>query len=183
MIRSLAAASLAIVIAGVAPIVSANGVSGATTHLQAAGIGDQCLVGTWHDRGGLSSTLWKDQKVVMHFKGGDIDHIFATGTDSNNWKPSKPLYGTSQGYRLKETIRGINSLKFHKIGKGKLLVDEQGWSVNSTNKYVYRGQHSTGYLNQTGHAIQYYRCTARKLTWLTKKGKVTGTETRVSHTP
>lgn len=141
---------------------------------------DHCLVGTWHDNRGLSSTQWDGQKVVMHMRGGDIDHIASNGHDHDSWMHAKPEYGTYQGYRLKEVVRGHNLLVFRKTGTGRMRATERGWSSGSTNRYVYRGQHSTGYLNQSGHSTVRYRCTAKKLTWLTKKGTVSGTETRIS---
>lgn len=169
-------------IAVTAPLSSAQAAS-RPAHVAGVSVGDSCLVGTWHDNQGFFSTLWNGQKVKLHGGGGDIDHISADGTDHDNWMHSKPSYGTYQGYRLKETVRGHNLLRFHKVAAHKLRNVELGWSSGSTNKYVYRGSHYTGYLNQSGTSASYYRCNATTLTWTTKKGKVLGTETRLSRTP
>jgi hypothetical protein len=149
-------------------------------------VGDPCLIGTWHDNAGTTSTLWNHKKVVMHAGGADIDHINAAGIDHDNWRRSKRLVGTSAGYKLVEHIRGVNTEKMVASGsddKRKLKVTEQGWAKHSTNKYIYNGHHYTGYLNQSGHSTARYRCTAKTLTWLTHKGKVRGTETRTSRKP
>lgn len=141
---------------------------------------DSCLVGTWHDHAGPSSTRWNGHLVKMHYRGGDIDHIARSGVDHDNWVHAKRSVGTYQGSQLTELIRGHNLLTFKQAGKGRLHVTEDGWSNDSTNTYVYQGQHSTGILNPSGHWTDYYRCTAHKLSWLSRSGKVLSTETRRS---
>lgn len=148
-------------------------------------VGDKCLIGTWHDNPGRTSTIWNGQKVPMRAGGGDVDHIAANGIDHDNWHKSKPNVGTYAGHRLTERIRGVNSQQLTATGHGHtrtLKIVELGWTSNSTNKYVYRGHHSTGYLNQTGTFKVRYRCSATTLRYI-KKGKVVGTETRLSSKP
>jgi len=179
MLKSLAATGIVTVLLAMS---APAAIAGSSRSEEAGSSIPKCLVGTWHDNAGTTSTEWDGHRVTMHAGGGDVDHITAKGVDHDNWYKSKPAYGTYQGSRLKETIRGINKITFT-VSKGKIHVTEDGWNSKATNKYVYRGQHSTGYLNQTGHSTVRYRCTAKKLTYLNKKGKVTGTETRKSRKP
>jgi hypothetical protein len=64
-----------------------------------------------------------------------------------------------------------------------LTLTERGWTATSTNRYVYRGHHSSGYLNQTGVHVVRYRCSSTTLTLLGPKGHVIGRETRLSDKP
>jgi hypothetical protein len=146
-------------------------------------IGDACLIGTWHDNPGRTTTTWNSQKVKMHYRGGDIDHISASGLDSDNWRHAKKAVGTAQGYKLVQQISGVNHLKFKVIRHGVLRTTELGWAKHSKNIYHYQGQRYVGYLTQSGHHKQYYSCTAHTLSWKTKKGKVLETETRRSKKP
>lgn len=142
-----------------------------------------CLVGAWRDGHEQESTTWDGTKVRMHYSGGDVDHFFARGVDHDSWMHAKVLQGTYKGHRLTETIRGHLTEQLHRTGANRLRVTGGSWSKGSTNTYVYEGQHSTGYLNAITPFTVHFRCTAKRLTYLSKKGKVTGTETRISRTP
>jgi len=149
-------------------------------------IGDKCLIGTWLDNHGRTTTKFDGVNVVMHAGGGDVDHITATGIDHSNWMKSQPLVGKYRGFPLTETIRGTNKQLLHasKVGHHlELTVTERGWSAGSTNTYVYRHHHRPGYLNKIGVHTYRFRCTATTLTWMGPKGHVIGTETRQSRTP
>jgi hypothetical protein len=149
-------------------------------------IGDSCLVGTWQDSHGRSSTRWNGHRVEMRAGGGDVDHISASGIDHDDWSQSRPLVGHYLGHKLTEKVRGHNTQLIHSATKHhhlQMTVTEQGWTAHSSNRYVYRGKHSKGYLNQTGVHVIRYRCTSTTLTLLGPKGHVTGHETRLSDTP
>ncbi|HEX3824082.1 MAG TPA: hypothetical protein VHV79_06435 [Mycobacteriales bacterium] len=181
-IATLGAASL--VGLGAPSVFAMTAVSGAAGAASAAPkVGDSCLIGTWHDNASKTTTQWNGKTVKMHTKGGDIDHIRASGVDHDSWAKAKPLYGTVSGHKLTEVIRGHNLL--HLLAKPhahRVIYTEDGWTPKSTNRYVYRGDHSKGYLNQTGSYASPYRCTAKKLTFL-REGKVVDTETRLSTKP
>jgi hypothetical protein len=148
-------------------------------------IGDRCLIGTWHDNHGVTSTLFGGRQVRMHARGGDIDHISGSGIDHDNWRKSKPVVGHLGGHKLTERIRGVNRMRLHaarKHGKRTLTVTELGWSKASTNRYVYKGKHTTGYLNPNATSILRYRCTATTLTFR-RHHTVVSTETRLSRKP
>jgi hypothetical protein len=149
-------------------------------------IGDSCLVGTWRDEGGKTSTLWDGTKVPMHYHGGDVDHIKSNGHDHDNWKNAKKLTGHVNGSKLTEHIHGKNTVRFSTSGHGhkaSVTEKEKGWSNGSTNKYHYRGKHVKGYLSQTGSSTVHYTCTSKKWKTYNKKGKVVGTEKRLSNKP
>jgi hypothetical protein len=133
-----------------------------------------------------TSTKWNGTTVVMHAGGGDVDHITKSGIDHDSWAKSAPLVGRFRGHPLTETVRGVNKLSIH-AGKvahhASLTMTELGWTSTSTNRYVYRGHHSKGYLNQTGVHIVRYRCSSTTLTFLGHRGHVIGTETRLSDKP
>jgi hypothetical protein len=171
-------AALAALLVGGLPAGAAGGTPG-----KQPALGDACLVGTWHDNPGQTTTTWNSQKVKMHYRGGDIDHIAASGLDSDNWRHAKKAVGTAAGYKLVEQVSGVNHLKFKVIRKGVLRTTEKGWSSHSKNIYHYQGQRYVGYLKQSGHHKQHYSCTAHTLTFKTKKGKVLETETRTSKKP
>lgn len=166
-------------------MVALPGLPGAGGAARPAGpkIGDRCLVGTWRDRGGVTSTTVDKTRVRLTYHGGDVDHIHATGWDHDSWTHSKPLVGRYKGHRIEQRIRGHNLLRLRVVGGHKLRTTEKGWSKGSTSRYVYRGHHLTGTLPQHGHYVQRFRCTAKTLTFLTSKGKVVSTETRVSRRP
>jgi hypothetical protein len=148
-------------------------------------IGDNCLIGTWQAGRGVASTLYRGETVRMHFRGGDIDHISGSGVDHDNWKHAKPAVGRLHGHNLVEQVRGVNRTRLRAArhhGTHTLSVTERGWSRSSTNRFVYRGKHSRGYLRQSGTSTVNYRCTARKLT-LRRHGKVIERETRLSRKP
>jgi hypothetical protein len=149
-------------------------------------VGDSCLVGTWHDNHGKTSTRWNGHQVAMRAGGGDVDHISASGIDHDNWAKSLPIVGTYLGHRLTEKVRGENTqlIHAHTVNHHAVItVTERGWSAKSSNRYVYRGKHSTGYLNQTGVHTYRYRCTATRLILMGPKGHVSGSETRLSTSP
>jgi hypothetical protein len=155
-----------------------------TSGASAAGIGDSCLVGTWRDGEGHSSIRWDGHLVAMHGGEGDIDHVSADGTDEDTWGTrSKSLYGRYKGHTLKETFRGHNTLTIHATKHGhRISVTEDGWSAGSTNKYVYEGRTSSGYLSQHGTNYYNYICTASKFKWRYKHHTV-DSETRISRIP
>jgi hypothetical protein len=176
----LTASATALVLAGL-PATTAD----AALATSSPRIGDGCLVGTWHDKAGRTSTLWQGHRVPMRAGGGDIDHIAGNGIDHDNWRKSKPIVGHYAGHRLTERIRGVHKQRLTATGhghSGTLTIVNRGWSAHSTNTYVYRGHHSTGYLNQSGSVTVRYRCNATTLR-LIKKGKVVGTENRLSRKP
>jgi hypothetical protein len=155
----------------------------APAHASRTSVGDRCLIGTWHDNHNRTSTRMNGKRVVMHAGGGDVDHIAASGVDHDSWADSLPLVGRYLHHPLTEQVRGENTQLIHSSRKHHHLVmtvTEQGWSVHSTNRYTYRGKHFSGYLNQSGVHTYRFRCTATTLTFLGPKGKVTGTETRLS---
>jgi hypothetical protein len=50
-------------------------------------IGDACLVGSWRDGPRATSATYNGTKVPTHTDGGDVDHIFASGTDEDDFGP------------------------------------------------------------------------------------------------
>jgi hypothetical protein len=150
-------------------------------------LGNSCLVGTWHDRAGLTSTQWAGNVVTLHSGGGDVDHIAANGLDTDNFAHFKPASGTYRHHRLTERVRGVNTQRLAASGHGKnatIRIIEKGWSTSSSLHLTYRGHTTKGYLNGPGvtHKL-HYTCTATTLTYLGSKGKVLGTETRTSRKP
>jgi len=179
------------VVAGLAGLTLAGlpAPSATATDAHRPAVGDRCLIGTWHDNANLTSTRWNGTHVVMRAGGGDVEHVFASGVDRDNWQKSKPLVGTVKGHRLVEKVRGLNTMVWRASGRvgsrkpAKLTQIELGWSASSTNRYVYRGKHSNGYLNQKGRYPFRYTCTSTTLTFYGKKGRSKGTETRISRKP
>jgi hypothetical protein len=148
-----------------------------------AKLANSCLVGSWHDNGGRTTTRFEGHRVVMRARGGDIDHITATGHDTDAWAGSKPAVGTFRGHRLVETITGHNSLLLSAKGK-KLTYTEKGWTAGSKNRYVYQGKKSKGYFNPFGTVFTAkYTCSATRLRFFGPKGRPVGSETRLSSTP
>jgi hypothetical protein len=150
-------------------------------------LGNSCLVGTWRDNPGLTSTQWNGTVVGLHAGGGDVDHIAATGLDQDNFAKAKPAVGTYRHHPLTQTIHGLNTQRLAATGSGKhatIRFIEKGWSAGSSIRFTYRGHHSTGYLNGAGVSHHYhYTCTAKTLTFTGHKGNVIGTETRLSRKP
>jgi hypothetical protein len=150
-------------------------------------LGNSCLVGTWRDNPGLTSTQWNGTVVGLHAGGGDIDHIAATGLDQDNFAKAKPAVGTYRHHRLTMTVHGLNTQRLAATGSGAhatIRFIEKGWSAASSIHFTYRGHHSTGYLNGAGVSHHYhYTCTAKTLTFTGHKGNVIGTETRLSRKP
>jgi hypothetical protein len=150
---------------------------------KAPAVGDSCLVGTWHDNGGKTTTQWNGKTVKMRTGGGDVDHISASGIDHASWATSKVEVGKVRGHRLTERIRGHNKVRILANPHAHTVVyTELGWTPKSSNRYVYLGKHSKGYLNQTGKFTTHYHCSATKLIFRSK-GKAVDTETRLSTKP
>ena len=154
------------------------------THRPAATpLAHSCLVGTWRDGKEHFSINWHGHIVAMHGGAGDVDHIFATGKDYDTWSKARPFYGSYQGHKLKEVIRGHNTLVISKIANSrKLLVKETGWGAGATNTYTYEGQVSQGDLKQSGRTKYTFLCTAHKLIWR-RGGHTVDTETRIRRKP
>lgn len=149
-------------------------------------IGDSCLVGSWRDNGGLASTTYNGISVAMSGGGGDADHIAASGTDTDVYGPDAlPRYGTYNGSTLEQELQGeeIVTLRANPH-KHQLTAVYHGWSVGSTNRYLYQGSTSNGVFNKpnTTPVTYGYRCAATTLTWL-YQGLVHDTEARISTTP
>jgi hypothetical protein len=149
-------------------------------------IGDACLVGSWSDNGGHSVTEFDDTTVAMTGGAGDIDHIAASGTDTDTFGPDAfPNYGTYNGNTLEQEFQGEQVIKLHaNPAKHQLTAVYTGWTVGSTSEYIYQGSTTDGVFNKpsTTPTIYSYSCTATTLTWA-YHGKVTDTETRLSDTP
>jgi hypothetical protein len=177
--RRLPSVAVAIIVMSVSSAFVVSPAGGSTGSAKIA----HCLVGTWRDGHEQESTLWAGHKVKMHYSGGDVDHFFAKGVDKDTWAHSHVQHGKYAGSTLSETIRGKLTEHLQMTGKGRLRVTSGAWSKSSTNTYVYRGQHSVGYLNSVTAYTVRFRCTAKKLTYLNKKGKVVGSETRISRKP
>jgi hypothetical protein len=183
---------VAIATAGLAAI-GLPAATGATTlatnpHALAAPppLGNTCLVGTWHDNGGWTSTQWNGSQVSLQAGGGDVDHIASTGLDTDSFAKAKPAVGTYRKHRLTQRVHGTNSLQLRATGHGKhakLRYVEKGWTAASSIHFAYHGHHTTGYLSQEGVHSYHYTCTAKKLTIFGHKGNVLETETRTSRKP
>ena len=154
------------------------------THRPAATpLAHSCLVGTWRDGKEHFSINWHGHKVAMNGGAGNVDHIFASGEDHDTWNKARPFYGNYQGHKLKEIIRGHNTLAISKVANSrKLLLKETGWDAGATNTYTYEGQKSQRYLKQSGGSQYIFRCTAHKLIWR-QSGHTVDTENRISRKP
>lgn len=118
----------------------------------------------------------------MYGGAGNIDHIFPTGIDRDSWESAMPLYGSYQGHRLREVIRGYSTLSLVRtVRSNAMQIVEDGWSAGSTNTYAYEGKSSLGYFNKHGAITSYFRCTPHRLKWRTD-GSV-NTEIRISRQP
>jgi len=178
----LLAALVIALAAGIGVVVNDAIKSGAAG--QPAALGDSCLVGTWRDGAGSSSTTWDGHYVALRGGGGDIDHISANGTDEDTWGArAKPLYGIYQGHTLKEILHGQNILAIHVTRPGHLSVTESGWSAGSTDKFIYEGRAYPASLDRRGGKNYYaYECTRHKFKWRVKNRTV-DREARISGTP
>jgi hypothetical protein len=187
MARSAWRLSLLAGITGLAVVAFPLGGASGRPHArsQRPAVGDTCLIGTWHADREVSQTNYNGTMVTMRSRGGDVDHIGKSGIDRDNWKHSTPAVGRLQHHRLTERIRGVNRSRLRVArhqGKRILTITELGWSKGSSNRFVYRGKHSRGYLSQNGSTRVRYRCTATRLTVL-RHGKVVVIETRLSRKP
>jgi hypothetical protein len=117
---------------------------------------------------------------------GNVDHITASGTDTDVYGPtSLPFYGTYNGSTLEEALQGEDVLSVHANPRTHRITKvDHGWTVGSTTKYIYQGSTITGTFNKpdTTPTTFSYSCTATTLTWA-YKGKVEDTESRVSNNP
>jgi hypothetical protein len=149
-------------------------------------IGDACLVGTWQDRGYHTTTTYNGATVQLSGGSGNVDHVTASGTDTDVYGPtSLPFYGTADGSTLEEAIQGEDIFSLHANPRNHQVVKvDQGWTVGSTVKYVYQGSTTTGTFNKPDSTPTAfgYRCTASTLTWI-YQGKVSDVESRVSNQP
>jgi hypothetical protein len=149
-------------------------------------IGDACLVGTWRDDGGHSTATYDGTTVQMTGEAGNVDHIAASGTDTDIFGPDTfPEYGTYNGNTLEVELQGEQMLTIHaNPRKHELTYVNMGWTVGSSSKYVYQGSTTSGTFNKpsTAPVTEGYRCTATTFTWLLH-GKVVDTETRLSTKP
>ena len=171
----------AVLIAAIA-IVANNGTS---LLRPSATVGDSCLVGTWQDGSGNTSSTFDGVKVTMHGGGGDIDHISSNGNDQDAWGSGvKPFYGTYRGHTLKQIMRGENVTTISASPRNHTVsVKQDGWSSGSTNTFYYEGKTYNGYFGPTGQVYSYtYQCNSKTLVWETS-GRAVDTETRISRTP
>ena len=69
-------------------------------------VGDACLVGTWRDHGYHTTTKYNGVTVQLTGGSGNVDHITASGTDTDVYGPNAlPFYGTYNGSTLEEAPR------------------------------------------------------------------------------
>ena len=149
-------------------------------------VGDACLVGTWRDHGYHTTTKYLSVAVPVSGGSGNVDHITASGTDTDVYGPDAlPFFGTYNGSTLEEALQGEDMISLHATPRTHRAIKvDHGWTVGSTTKYTYQGSTNTGYFNKpdTMPATYSYSCTATTLTWALK-GKVTDVESRVSNKP
>jgi hypothetical protein len=149
-------------------------------------VGDACLVGSWSDDGGHSTTAFEGTTIAVTGGAGDVDHIAASGTDTDIYGPTTfPEYGTYEGSTVEQELQGEQVIKLHaNPAKHQLTAVYAGWTVGSTDSYVYQGSTINGHFNPpTSTPTTYtYTCTATTLKWI-YQGKVNDTETRLSNTP
>jgi hypothetical protein len=149
-------------------------------------VGDACLIGTWRDGAGATTTSWNHVTVPIRGGAGNVDHIRAGGADADVFDTgTAPYYGTFDGSTLEvaefgtyeSTIRATPSTH-------QATVTDRGWTSGSTVTFMINGGTYAGHFNPgTGDVSTVeYRCSATKLVWLSG-GKVTNTETRVSTDP
>jgi hypothetical protein len=158
--------------------------SRASAHSSKPPIGDKCLVGTWRDKKVTQMVLFNNNLLEMVGKGGDVDHIHASGVDKDRWgDDAQPLHGSIGDDPVDEMINGVNKLSLHVTTKGAMEETEDGWSTGSGATFTYQGQTTTQPNQETGTGSAYYTCTTKKLTWKTAYGDVLGHEKRLSHKP
>jgi hypothetical protein len=182
MLRSVTVSAVVVMAAALMPAASGHAAT-YSSHKKTPAIGDKCLVGTWLDKKNTESVIVKHNLVTMTGKGGDIDHIHASGVDHDNWANSRPLYGTIGEDQVKEVIRGINTVRFQPGAPGGLQETEVGWSADNTNTLTYQGHTTNKKNSNTGQDGVFYKCSAKKLTWLSGASTVVGHETRLSRKP
>jgi hypothetical protein len=149
-------------------------------------VGDACLIGTWRANGSHQTAKYNGTTVQMYGSEGNVDHIAASGVDTDIYGPDTfPEYGTYNGNSLEADLQGEAKeiIRAHP-SKHNASVLADGWTVGSTAKYVYQGSTSQGYFDPPSKTptTEGYRCTATTLTW-TEKGKTVETETRISTKP
>jgi hypothetical protein len=149
-------------------------------------VGDACLIGTWRANGVHQTAKYDGVTVQMYGSEGNVDHIAASGVDTDVYGPDTfPEYGTYNGSSLEVDLQGEAKEIIHAYpAKHNASVLADGWTVGSTAKYVYQGSTTQGYFDKpsTKPITEGYRCTATTLVW-TEKGKTVETETRVSTKP
>jgi hypothetical protein len=149
-------------------------------------VGDACLVGTWRDHGYHTTTKYNSVPVQLTGGSGNVDHITASGTDTDVYGPDVlPFYGTYNGSTLEEAIQGEDMMSLHANPRTHRVTKvDHGWTVGSTAKYTYQGSTNSGTFGQPDSTptVYSYSCTSTTLTWALK-GKVTDVESRVSNKP
>jgi hypothetical protein len=143
-------------------------------------------VGTWRDHGYHTTTTYNGATVQLTGGSGNVDHITASGTDTDVYGPDVlPFYGTYNGSTLEEALQGEDMFSLHANPRNHQITKvDHGWTVSSSAKYVYQGSTNTGTFGKPDNkpVTSGYRCTASTLSWITK-GKVTDVESRVSNKP
>jgi Protein kinase domain len=149
-------------------------------------VGDACLVGSWRDDGGQATAIYNGTTVRVTGEAGNVDHIAASGTDTDIFGPDAfPEYGTYNGNPLEVELQGEQMLTLRaNLRKHELTYVNMGWTVGSSSKYVYQGSTTSGTFSKpsTAPVTENYRCTATTFTWLLH-GKAVDTETRLSTRP
>jgi hypothetical protein len=149
-------------------------------------IGDACLVGTWRDRGYHTTTTYNGVTVPMNGGADNVDHITASGTDTDVYGPNAlPFYGTYNGSTLEMALQGEEKFSLQANPRTHQITRvDHGWTVSSSARYVYQGSTNTGTFGKPNSkpVTIGYRCTDSTLTYILK-GKVNDVETRVSDKP
>ena len=99
-------------------------------------IGDACLVGTWRDHGYHTTTTYNGVTVQMTGGSGNVDHITASGTETDVYgSDALPFYGTYNGSTLEEELldEDVSSLRANPRNHQITRVDH-GWTVSSSAK-------------------------------------------------
>ena len=100
----------------------------------------------------------------MHGAGGNLDHISASGADSDVYGSGiAPFYGTYQGNTLEEIDKGTVKQTIRADPRtDTAMVIALGWTAGSTNTYIYQGQTTAGTFGKpTGKPEKLsYSCTA-----------------------
>jgi hypothetical protein len=169
-------------------------IAGATGHAAASPrpsaspppVGDACLIGTWRDGAGAATTTWNHVTVPIRGGAGNVDHIHASGTDTDVFDTSTaPYYGTYDGSTLEVTEFGtsVSTIRATR-STHQATFTSGGWTSGSTVTFMINGGTYDGHFNPATDEVSTvgYRCSPTKLVWLSG-GKVTNTETRVSTVP